>query len=137
MIHLDLVENNGLLVEAMGYWPSFHDAKVLSVSRLNNSCVATIHVFQMTSEVGSKGYFALGNHHLVEISMIGVHGDSLPRHYTGDVLSTLAVRRDGDLIRVDFESHLDNDGSIVCERVRLVSVEPCDRVGTALHRKRR
>jgi len=126
MNHIDLVEQSELLVEAMGLWPSFHDAKVLGISRLQNYCIATIHVFEMTREVDSQGYFILRNHHRVEMSMLGVHSDSLPRHYTGDVLSALAVRRDGDLIRVDFESHMDNDGSIVCEHVRLVSVDPCD-----------
>jgi len=125
MSHIDLVEKSELLVEAMGCWPSFHDARVLSISRLQNSCVATIHVFEMTREVDSQGYFILRNHHRIEMSMLGVHSDSLPRHYTGDVLSALAIRREGDLIRVDFESHLDNDGSIVCERVRLLGVDPC------------
>jgi len=126
MSHIELVEQSELLVKAMGHWPSFHDAKVLGISRMQNSCGATIHVFEMTREVDSKGYFILRNHHRVEMSMLGVHSDSLPRHYTGDVLSALSIRRDGDLIRVDFESHMDNDGSILCERVRLVSVDPCD-----------
>ena len=126
MSHVDLVEKSELLVEAMGRWPSFHDAKVLGISRLQNSCVAIIHVFEMTREVDSQGYFILRNHHRVEMSMLGVQSDSLPRQYTSDVLSALAIRREGDLIRVDFESHLDNDGSIVCERVRLLGVDPCD-----------
>lgn len=129
MSYIDLVEKSELLVEAMGRWPSFHDAKVLGISRLQDSCVATIHVFEMTRDVDSEGYFILRNHHRVEMSMLGVRSDSLPRRYTGDILSALTMRRDGDLIRVDFESHLDNDGSIVCERVRLVSVDPCDGEG--------
>lgn len=132
MSHIELVEQSELLVKAMGHWPSFHDAKVLRISRLQNSCVATIHVFEMTREVDSKGYFILHHHHRVEMSMLGVHSDSLPRHYTGDVLSALVIGRDADLIRVDFESHMDNDGSIVCERVRLVGVDPCDGEGGRL-----
>ena len=126
MSHFDLVENSELLIAAIGHWPSFHDAKVLSILRLQNSCVAAFHVFQMTHEVDPQGHFILRNHHRVEMSMLGVHGDSLPRQYTGDVLSALSIRRDGDLISVDFESHMANDGSIVCERVRLISVDPCD-----------
>lgn len=126
MTYANLVEQSEWLVKAMGYWPSFHDANVLSISRTPDSCTARIHVFQMTPEVDSKGFFVLRNHHLVEIAMLGVWTNSLPEPYSGDVLSALDLSQDADLIRVDFQSHMDNDGSVVCERVRVVSLAVCD-----------
>jgi hypothetical protein len=131
MNHVDLIDQSERLVKAMGYWPSFHDANVLSLLRTKDSCTATIHVFEMTRDVDSNGYFVLRNHHLVKLSMLGIRSNSLPERYTGDILSRLSVIRDTGLIRVEFESHMDNDGSVLCEHVRVVSVEACDGNGNA------
>jgi hypothetical protein len=124
-----LIEQSDLLVSAMGRWPSFHDAKVLGIERAKDSCLATIHVFEMTDEVDSKGYFILKRHHIVTLRMSGVGGNSLPENYQGDVLSSLRFSEQGRQIRVDFESHMDNNGTVLCDRVAVTRVDACDADG--------
>jgi hypothetical protein len=67
-----------MLVKAVGYWPSFHDAEVLKVTPMSDSCTVSIHVFEMTDQVDSAGYLALRYHHLIELYMPGVQANSLP-----------------------------------------------------------
>lgn len=75
----ELVDQSELLVRAMGRWPSFHDANVLDVVRSDDSCLAKIHVFEMTNEIDDAGYFVLRKHHLVTMEMAGVRSNSLPK----------------------------------------------------------
>ena len=56
------------LTGIFGRWPSFHDAEILTLlfdreaSAVGYDLVATIHLWDMTNEVDSSGYFVLLNH---------------------------------------------------------------------------
>ena len=125
-----LVEGSERLVEAMGRWPSFHDANVLSLSRSEGSCTVVIHVFEMTNEIDKNRFFVLKKHHLVSIEMQGISSNSLAEPYKGDVLSDLFIGPSGDLVEVRFESHMDQDGEVLCRGVRITNVVPCDADGS-------
>ena len=114
----------------MGRWPSFHDAKVVSLLRSADSCTATIHLFEMTDELDRDRYFVLKKHHLVSITMRGIRSNSLPLPYNGDVLSELAIHPAGNLIEVNFESHMGQDGIVLCEAVYVTGVVPCEANGS-------
>ena len=129
MAEQDLVRAGDLLVKAMGYWPSFHDAEVLKVTRTSDSCTVIIHVFEMTDQVDSAGYFVLRKHHLVELCLLGVQADSLPSDYDRDVLAGLSFQRESSCVRVGFESHMDRDGEVLCEEAVVKSVLPYDEPG--------
>jgi hypothetical protein len=120
----DLIQAGHVLVNAMGYWPSFHDAEVAEVSRTSDSCTVSIHVFENTDQIDSAGYFVLRNHHLVELCMSGVQANSLPSTYTGDVLDRLGFHREGSYVRVNFESHRDRGGEVLYKDVLIKSVSP-------------
>lgn len=126
-----LVRKSGSLVEAMGRWPSFHDANVLNCSRTTDSCTVLIHIFEMTSSIDPKGYFVLTKHHLVLFAMQGVQSNSLPEPYVADTLSDLSIVRAGSLLQVDFESVTDQSGSVVCHDIEVLSVRPCSADGKA------
>jgi len=126
------VWNGGALVEAMGRWPSFHDANVLETSREAGTFAVKIHLFSMTSQIDSAGYYVLEKHHLVTLVMQDVQSNSLPSDYTDDCLAGLTFSRTGDLIQVDFESHMEQGGSVVCRKVEITDVVPCTSVGVAL-----
>ena len=121
----ELVTDSDKLVEVLGYWPSFHDAHVLELRRAQGTVTAWVHVFEMTGEIDANGCFVLRRHVRVELAMRGVKADSLPPAYAGDVLARWSVERAEGLLRACFESHMDNDGEILCEQVRVLSVEAC------------
>ena len=59
-----------------GYWPTFHDAQVLSITlnRTGESKVV-IHAFEMTKEVDAQGHDVLRKHCLVTFSFEGFMRD--------------------------------------------------------------
>jgi hypothetical protein len=130
----DVISNSRALIEAMGSWPSFHDAKLLKASRVGVDCQVVVHVFEMTSEVDTAGYFVLIKHHLVTLDMLGVVRCDLPDDYDGDILDAIEARRCDDGTAVEFESVIDPERSwrVVCREVLISDVAPCDSDGRAI-----
>lgn len=129
-----LVANRELLVEAMGHWPSFHDAHVLSASIDGDCCKAILHVFQMTDQVDEQGYFVLTKHHRVLFTMTGVSKCSLPKDYQGDTLFGMSIERSGEAVTVAFDSACcpGNSWAVTCREVALSEVAPCGPRGEAI-----
>jgi hypothetical protein len=119
--------NSNRLVDAMGRWPSFHDAKVKSVVRSDNFCRALLHVFEMTDQVDSEGYFVLTKHHLVTLQMSDVKECTLPDNYDSDVLFGLTAESEGALVKVVFDSVIDLSlcWHCLCKTAEVIDVVPC------------
>jgi len=125
----EFVAGSSRLTEVMGRWPPFHDANVVGVSRGDRSLTIVVHVFAMTDRVDPAGYFVLEKHHLVTLALNGVQSSSLPPGYSKDCLSRLAFHRAGASILVEFESHLDAGGEVICSDVAVLDVAPCSPTG--------
>jgi hypothetical protein len=130
----DVIANSRALIEAMGRWPSFHDAKLLRASRAGADCQVAVHVFEMTSEVDTEGYFVLINHHLVTLDMLDVISGDLPDDYDGDILDAIEARRCEGGVAVEFESVIDPGRSwqVVCREARISVVAASDSDGRAI-----
>src|ERR1700735_1950434 len=64
--------NAHLLESIFGKWPSFHDAEIHSVLIERVECSdprmdVKLHLWKMTNEVDSRGYFGLTNHTLATL----------------------------------------------------------------------
>lgn len=119
------VRNRERLVQAMGYWPSFHDANVLSASREGDRCVVHLHVFRMTNEVDERGYFVLTGHHRAHLEMTGVSECSLPAGYESDTLFELLIEGSEGAVTVTFNSVTDQHWRVTCREVCVSDVVPC------------
>ena len=108
-------EGSAIVTDWFGYWPSLHDAEVLSADfqrALDGSdpglCVK-VHAFEMTSEINEKGYFKLIKHCIIELRFEQVSdvelrnfghqnvidGISLSPVSTGDGARRIAVEFEG------------------------------------------
>src|SRR5689334_12879841 len=72
MTETELVSNAHALTQIFGYWPSFHDAEVLTMclDRAGDdgpSLEARVHVFEMTDQVDDRGFYVLRKHTLVTL----------------------------------------------------------------------
>lgn len=67
---LEAIEGAKDLSDWFGYWPSFHDAEVISL-HLNRGAASSLvlHTWEMTKEVDKQGYYVLAKHVLVEFVM--------------------------------------------------------------------
>jgi hypothetical protein len=135
------------LVSVFGYWPSFHDAEVLSLGldrRANGhgchgpTLEALVHAFEMTSEVGADGHFVLRHHVLVHLRFrdgaeLRLDGFNHQNALTGLTLTGLRDREPERVgWSVQFESAFGVDASFQCHAVEVVSVVPCNESGEVL-----
>lgn len=92
------VQGAGLVLDAYGYWPSFHDARLVGVQVDGTGAGAvmlTIHAFEMTSETDERGYFRLVKHHAI-------------RFRFDDVVDVTISRGDDSLMRLEIASELNH-----------------------------
>lgn len=129
-----VIANSQALIEAMGRWPSFHDAHLLEVVRTERGLQVAVHVFEMTNEVDAAGYFVLTKHHLIRLELLRVITCSVPADYHGDILDSITARGDAQGVVVAFESVIDpgRDWRAVCGEARISEVSPCDPKGKAI-----
>jgi hypothetical protein len=130
----NLFENGNRLVEAMGHWPSFHDANVKEAVREGDNCRVLVHMFETTKDVDSAGYLVLVKHHLVTIQMAGIAECTLPVSYVSDCLFGLETERVGEWVKVVFDSAIDPTLTwhALCREASLLDVVPCDAQGERL-----
>ena len=119
------------LVAWFGYWPTFQDAGVLSIT-LNRSGVSevAIHAFDRTSQVDAKGYYILQKHAIVTFMLEGFPLDRsgitnirIEAFNHQNVLSSLVVETSAEGHQLRLESCYGVDASLVCERLS-VRFEP-------------
>lgn len=125
------------VIARFGGWPSFHDAQALSFTEDAVRRVATIvlHTWVMTGRVGQDGFYELENHTLVTLRFDGVEAAALrERDLPSIVFALLFTPEPGDAatIRVTLESSYGMCGTLLCKRVAVTEVTPCDKHGNPL-----
>jgi hypothetical protein len=123
----ELFANSAVLLDPMGYWPSFHDATVKEVRREGDACWVSVHVFEMADDVDSKGNLVLTKHHLVTLRMSGIAECTVPANYRSDCLFGLEAERVADSVKVVFDSAIDPEFTwhVLCRRAEVVSAVSC------------
>ena len=129
-----LVGHSSRLTDIFGYWPSFHDAEVISLSLHRDAVVspgptlvAFIHVFEMTSEVSESGHFICRKHTLVDIQFSDVEDLKLEDFNHQNALNHLRIlestTRPGRLA-VFLDSAYGLDGTFTSSAVEVLSATP-------------
>ena len=89
------------VVAWFGYWPSFHDAEVLSITldRWRPSRIA-VHTWNRTQELDARGYYVLDKHAIVTfvledflLDREGITNTQIDGFNKQNVLSSLTVRK--------------------------------------------
>jgi hypothetical protein len=126
------------LIPVFGYWPSFHDSEVLSMTLdrraqgdgYGPTLVAVIHAFEMTSEVGADGCYVLRHHVLVHFRFHDVVELQLEAFNYQNVLYGLHISdlRERQLENIKFGVRFDSsfgvDAAFQCRAIEVVSVVP-------------
>ncbi len=119
------------LIAWFGYWPTFHDAEVLSITLdRERGITVAVHVFRMTSEVDDKGRYVLDKHAVTRSSMTGFPLDEsgiVPIELQGfnqqNVLNSLRVEKRDYGWELILDPCFGVNGSIACKSLS-VSIEP-------------
>ena len=132
------VENGEALTSIFGYWPSFHDAEVHSLTLDRNdsepsaspSLEAVIHVFEMTDRVNDKNFFICRHHTLVRMKFFCIDNLQLDNFNCQNSLSELAISDISDRqletikFEVDFLASWGVSCKFVCRTISILSAEP-------------
>jgi hypothetical protein len=113
------------VVAWFGYWPTFHDAEVLSISLdRSGECRVAIHLFETTPRVDGDGSYLVEKHAVVTFRMEGFPKD--PDGITDirfesfneqNVLSSATVKKRSEGHELILEGCYGVSGSIVAERM--------------------
>jgi hypothetical protein len=83
------IRNYQTVLAAYGYWPSFHDAPLLSFIHSPppaSTVDLSVHVFELTHEVNAEGFFIPHKHHVIRFVFYDVEDVKLRQF---DVPNTL------------------------------------------------
>jgi hypothetical protein len=133
------LQNNEAVMEAFGYWPSFHDAPVIGFwqdTTPPGTLELEVHGWEMTQEVDARGYFKLIKHHLVRFRFLGISEAELDQFTSGNILFGLRFSTAGEFkaegkFKVTMDSAMGSDlsGAFSARSGEVVEVAPCDNKG--------
>ncbi|MGA7078399.1 MAG: Imm50 family immunity protein [Terriglobales bacterium] len=107
-----------------GYWPSFHDAEIISL-HLNRKGTSSlrVHTWETTKEVDAKGYYVMAKHLVVEFILETVFELSLNGFSGQNVISGLGIEKIDSGFRLTLGACYGLAGGIDVERI-LISITP-------------
>ncbi|HEV7220381.1 MAG TPA: Imm50 family immunity protein [Terriglobales bacterium] len=124
-VPVELKEISGAteLHDWFGYWPSFHDAEIISL-HLDRNGRSSLRVltWEMTKDIGEKGYYVLTKHALVEFNFEAVSGLSLNGFNDQNVIFGLSIEKTDSGFRVALYECYGLSGSIDAEKLSLCVV---------------
>jgi hypothetical protein len=131
------IQNSHLLTDIFGRWPSYHDAEVLRIILDRDEAwpftpylQATIHVFEMTSQINERGSYVLKNHVAVTFQFFEIYELKLEDFNQQNVLQGLSIFdvSDRQLERIKIEVSFDGifgvSAKFQCNSISIESVVP-------------
>jgi hypothetical protein len=106
------------LVQLFGYWPSFHDAEVVSVelNRMDLSRIK-VHSFETSDVVHTLGHYITNKHTIVSFLLEDISGLHLDGFNDQNVISGLGLDRSDHGYTLILEDCYGINGSIECARI--------------------
>jgi hypothetical protein len=135
---MEKVANSEALTGIFGYWPSFHDAEVLSIhfdreghTGYGGPTLETkVHVFEMTSEVNERGFYVLRHHTIVTLRFFQVDDLLAEGFNVQNVLWGMEITDASDAqmenvtFKVRFSSSFGLEMAFACKAVAVIAAEP-------------
>lgn len=129
------IENEHLLTDRFGRWPSFHDAEIVS-ARFERSgpdapfLECDIHVFEMTTEIDEAGFYILKHHTLVTLRFCDIALERFAGWNEQNALWSLDIQpavsadqsaQDSYSIEVDMPSSYGCEAKLWCRAVKILN----------------
>ena len=129
---LEDVAGAAQLHDWFGFWPSFHDAEIVSLV-LNRTGVSLlqIHTWHLTNELDEKGYFKCVKDVVVEFKMENIQLLKLEDFNFQNVIFGLELEKRGDDFRLTLDPCFGLSGVLEMKSVSisLSAAPPSDRRG--------
>jgi hypothetical protein len=112
------------LIDWFGFFPSFHDAEVISISLdRSGGCRVAVHTFETTKETDRSGRYVLRKHIIVTFVLERIKDVRLEGFNCQNVLSGISIARQRETYDLDLEGIYGVAGKIRAEAMR-IELEP-------------
>ena len=121
---LTLVPGAAELFSWFGYWPSFHDAEIVSlILNRNDYSTLQLYAYHMTDAIDDRGFFVLEKHVLVNFRMEEISSLSLLDFNSQNVIFGLGLSRVEAGFQIDIDPCYGMSGTIAAKRLS-IEIEP-------------
>ena len=115
------------LHDCFGYWPTFHDAEIISLHLNRRGCSSLcVHTWEMTKEIDENGNYVLAKHVVVELVFEGICARDINDFNHQNVIFGLSIEKTNSGFRLTLDECYGLAGSIESKRVsiRIIPGEP-------------
>ena len=123
------IENAGLIIHHFGYWPTFHDSEVISISfqgtldKGTSLAMLRVYSFEMTDKVIGRHY-QLIKHCFVDIEITDLIKTEIDGFNHQNAVLALEFGRKADNVFCNMVSAYGVDGYIEGKNIRIKRLEP-------------
>lgn len=108
------------LISWFGYWPSFHDAEVLTIELARSGTSAIrVHAFEMTHAVNQQGFFVSTKHIVVKFLFEKIGNVHLDGFNGQNVISSLSLLQCEGGYRLSLGPCYGVEGSLTAASIRI------------------
>lgn len=118
------VDGADALFNWFGYWPSFHDAEIISIelNRRDTSSLS-VHTWEITNEVDDEGYYGLRKHAVVTFLLDGILDLELSGFSHQNVIFGLEISRVDGGFRLELDPCYGLAGNLTAAKLR-IQIQP-------------
>ncbi len=129
-----MIKNASIVEDIYGYWPTFHDAEIISINFQRNShrdtksasveIVLNYWETEAINEGTSNLDYVLGKNNLISLRLDGLFDSSVAGFNFQNVIDELQIIEGENDIKVDAISIHGADMSFTCSAISVTSVRP-------------
>jgi hypothetical protein len=106
--------------EWFGYWPSFHDAEIVSLSlERNSSSRLNVHTFQTVNETNALGHYRTTKHAVVCFIFDEIQDLNLVQFSAQNVISALVLSKNDEGYSIELGCCYGLCGSLTAKSIRI------------------
>lgn len=123
------IENAGLVIDHFGYWPTFHDSEIISLTfertldKRTSSAILRVYSFEMTDKVVGRHY-ELIKHCFVDIEITDLIKTEIDGFNHQNAVLALEFGRETDNVFCNMVSAYGVDGYIEGKKIKIKRLEP-------------
>jgi hypothetical protein len=117
---LEAIPGAQQLFEWFGYWPTFHDAEVISLElKRSGESTLAVHAWEMTNRVDDKGYYEQTKHAVVQFVLEDILELNLNGFSCQNVIARLSLSKTQTGFLLDLAPCYGFSGTIEAERISI------------------
>jgi hypothetical protein len=125
------IENANLVIDHFGYWPTFHDSEIISITfertldKGTSSALLRLYSFEMTDKVVNR-FYKLIKHCFVDIEICDLVKTEMDGFNHQNAILALEFGREEGNVFCNMVSAYGVDGYIEGKKIKIKRLEPID-----------